>query len=136
MATGVAATNYLENAALDHILGKGLSDMTSPATLALALHSGDPTETGGGNELANSNGYARQAMTFAAASGGTKATSNAQVFTASGGDWSQATYVSIWDSATYGAGNCLFYGAMSVAKTVQDGDSLTFAIGDITVSMD
>jgi hypothetical protein len=136
MATGTAFTNYLENELLDHLLGKAARDFTSPAVLALALHSADPTETGGASELANSDGYSRQAISFDAASGGSAASSNAQAFTASGGDWSAATHFTITDNLTWGAGNVLIYGQLDASRTVTDGDTLNFDAGDVTVSLD
>jgi hypothetical protein len=127
------ATNYLEDKVLDHVFGKGVRNLTSPANLYLALHSADPTETGAVAELSG-NGYARQSMTFGASSGGTTSSSDSQTFTASGGGWSAATHMSIWDAVT--AGNCLVYGPLTTSKTLADGDSLVFAIGAVDVSLD
>ena len=36
----MSLSNYAENELLDHLLGKGTRDFTSPATLAVALASG------------------------------------------------------------------------------------------------
>lgn len=119
----MTASNYLETAILDHILGEQGSDFTSPATLYVGLHTADPGEDGS-NELPTSNGYARTACNFAAASGDTCAISGEVSFTASGGDWTEVTHFCIWDASS--SGNCLFSGALAAAKTVTDGDTLTF----------
>jgi hypothetical protein len=104
----------------------------------VALCTADPTDAGTGascNELANSNGYARQSVSWASASGGSMDNSGAITFTASGGDWSQATHFALLDSGTHGAGNMLAHGDLTTAKTIQDGDSGTFAIGALVMTM-
>lgn len=129
-----ALTDSAQQDLLDHICGEGLRNMTSPATLYLALHSADPGEAGTANELSGL-GYARQAMTFGGATladPSVAATTDAQTFTASGGSWS-VTHVSIWSAST--AGQALFHGAMTASKTVNDGDDLVFAIGAVTCSL-
>jgi len=130
-------TNYLELKAIDHHLSKGVRAFTSPAALAVALHTADPTETGAVSEVANLYAYARQVVTFGAASvnnDGTVANTGALSFTASGGAFGTITHFSIWDSATYGAGNCLYYGSTTPNnQAINDGNTLTIAIGGIVV---
>ena len=127
-------TDYTETALVDHLMSEGVRALTSPAVLALKLHVGSPSDTGAANEVPNTFSYARQAMVFGAASAGVTATTDSQVFTASGGNWGDIDFISIADSLTHGAGNNLVWGAMTVTRTVNDGDTLTFAIGAITVT--
>jgi hypothetical protein len=42
--------------------------------------------------------------------------------------------VAICDSATWGAGNMLFWGTLSVSKVVGVGDVFKFAIGDLDIT--
>lgn len=126
-------SDYLESAILNATLRN--TSYTSPATVYVALHSADPTDDGSGAELANSNGYARQAATFAAPSGGACATSADITFTASGGAWSTATHIGIWDSATHGGGNLLYHSALDASKTAGDGDSIVISAGNLTVTL-
>ena len=79
--------------------------------------------------------YARQAATFAAATSGagTTTTTNAQSFTASGASWGSITHVGVFDAAT--SGNLLWHGAITTARTVNDGDTITFAIGSVDLTM-
>lgn len=132
-----AASNYLENEVLDHVLGEGLRDFTSPANLYIALFTADPGEASSySNEVTASYGYARTAVTFAAASSGSAATSATVTFpTASGGSWGTVTHIAIVDSPTRAAGNQLFYGALTASKTVADGDTFTIQSGQLTVSL-
>ena len=39
-----SASNYLENEVLDHVLGKGTRDFTSPGTLTVALFAGTASD--------------------------------------------------------------------------------------------
>lgn len=127
----MSATDYLENALLDHVLGT--VEFTMPTQLYLALFTAAPGEAGGGTEVAGS-GYGREAIDFAAAAAGVAANSALITFTASGGDWGTVSSWALFDAET--SGNMLFYGSLSISRTVLDGDSLTVAIGAITVTMD
>jgi len=117
-----AASNYLENALLDNYFGTGCY---------VALFSDTATDAGG-TELASSNGYARQALTVASAASGAIANTVAITFTASGGAWSAALSFGIYDAIT--GGNLLAHGALSASRTAGDGDSISFAIGDLDIS--
>jgi hypothetical protein len=131
----MSASNYLETELLDHVLGKGVRDFSSPNNLYVALHTSDPGETGATGELAG-NGYARQSATFAAASGNSAVASADLTFTASGANWGTITHASIWDALS--GGNCLYYGALTTSRVVNDGDSLTFVAANnaLTVTAD
>ena len=60
-------SNYLEDELVDHICNAAY---TPPAAVYVALATADPTDAGTGasmSEVANTNGYARTAITFGAA---------------------------------------------------------------------
>lgn len=122
--------NYAETAVVDWLMGGATP--SRPSARYVALHTGDPTDSGSSNELSGY-GYARQAATFAAASSGASSTTGAITFTAAGGNWGAIGYCSIWDAST--SGNCLWQGACT-SKTINDGDSYQFAAGALAVSID
>ena len=122
-------SNYLENEIFDHVLRNAA--YTSPTTVYLALHTGDPGEAGG-NELAVADGYARVAIAFGAPTDGSGSNSGLLSFTAAGGDWGSITHLGIHDASV--AGNLLLYSAMTAAKTVDDGDTLEFAIAAVVAA--
>lgn len=137
----MSLSNYSENELLDHLLGKGTRDFSSPTTLAVALFSAqtgtesatdEPTFT----EFANSNGYARTAVTFGAASLGSASNSADVTFPTATGDQGTVTHIGVYDNATYGAGNLLFYGALTVSKTIQNGDTFEIKASNLTVTFD
>lgn len=127
--------NTIENSLLNHLLRN--TAFTQPAALYLALFTANPDfELGTGGTEATGGGYVRKSMTFAAASGGSAATSNAQVWTC-GTDIAAGTYTgwAVYDAST--AGNFLFGGTITSGnKTLASTDTLTFASGQITVALD
>ena len=114
-----AATNYLEDEVLDHILGKGTRDFASPTNLYVGLFTAVADgETGSVTEVTG-NGYTRMSVAFDASSGGSAGNTATVTFpTATGGDWGVIPHAGIYDAAS--GGNLLFYGALTVTKTVTD----------------
>lgn len=127
-----ALSDYSEKLILDYLMTTGSA--TRPTNWYVGLYTAAPSDAGGGTELSGS-GYAREAVTFAAATSGTGTTSNsgAVVFTADGGDWGSVTHMGIHDATS--SGNLLWHGALAAAKTVLDGDSLEFAVGNIDLTV-
>ena len=122
-------SDYTENRILDHLFRAVAS--TAPATVYLALFTVAPTDAGGGTQVTGG-GYARQAITFGAASGGAIANTVAVSFTASGAAYGAVVAVGIFDALT--VGNMLAWAPITSA-TVNDGDTLQFPIGDIDVTL-
>lgn len=130
-----AASNYLENKILDHVLTA--TAYTQPARY-IALFTADPGEAGSfTNEVSTSGtAYARQAVTFAAASSGSSATNATVTFPTATANWGTITHVAIVDGDTEGAGNVLFYGAVTTSKTIETGDTFQISSGNLTISLD
>ncbi|WP_374576115.1 hypothetical protein [Phenylobacterium sp.] len=127
----MSKANYAETAVVDWLLGGATP--TRPSARYLALHTADPTDAGATGELSG-NGYARQAITFGAASSGSASNTSTHTFTASGGDWGTVSHFSIWDAST--SGNCLYVGALTTSRTINDGESGTVAAAAIACSED
>ena len=134
-----AASNYLENKVLDHVLTA--TSYTAPGTRYLALFNNTS-----GNAAANleagtltdevslsGTAYARKAVTFAAASGGTSATNATVTFDAATASWGTVTHVAVMDQAT--GGNVLFWGAVTTSKTIDTGDTFQVTSGNLTISL-
>jgi hypothetical protein len=109
-----------------------------PTNYYVSLHSADPGLTGA-NELSG-NGYARVAVAPGTGSwsapttnGSNREITNSGVITfpTASGDWTAATHFGIWDAAS--AGNFFRGAALAASKTVQDGDTASFAIGALAI---
>jgi len=127
-----ALSDYAEKLLLDFLMTSGTA--TRPTAWYVALYTAAPNDAGGGTEVSGS-GYSRQAVTFDAATSGAGTTSNniAVSFTATGGSWGTITHIGIFDAAT--SGNLLWHGSLTASRTVNDGDSLLFSIGNIDLTM-
>lgn len=141
-----AASNYLENATLDFWLGGNVGTYTSPSTLYVALFHGTAGDaTTSGTVLYNlENGtltdeitlgnYSRQTVTFGSPSGGSISNNSTVTFpTATANYDGTVTCLAVMDAAT--GGNVLFYGQLTVAKSVTTGDTFQVAISNLQVSL-
>jgi len=122
----MSIANYAEDKLLDTLRAQSFS----VANTYVKLHTGDPGEDGTGNAAGETT---RQAVTWSAASGGTMASSNQPQWTSYPGV-ETVSHISIWDTSATGAGNCLWYGALSASKSMQTGDTLT--ITSLSLSLD
>jgi hypothetical protein len=127
-----ALSDYAEKLLLDWSMTTGAA--TRPTAWYVALYTAAPSDSGGGTQV-STGGYARQSVTFAAATspGGTTSNTNTVSFTATGANYGTVTHIGIFDALT--AGNLLWHGAMTASKTVNDGDTLEFSIGNIDLTL-
>jgi hypothetical protein len=127
-----ALSDYAEKLLLDWMMTTGSA--TRPTVWYVALYTAAPSDSGGGTEVSG-NGYTRKSVSFSAASspGGTTSNSGAVTFTASGGNWGIISHIGIFDNSS--GGNLLWHGAMTASKTINDGDTLEFAIGNIDLTI-
>jgi len=129
----MSLSNFYEDSLLNTIL---------EASLYLALCTADPTDAGTGadmSEVADAGSYARvniTTATWSAASGGDKTNEAAISFPEATGAWGTVTHWAILDNATHGAGNILWYGALTAPKVITSGDVPRVPIGDATLSVD
>jgi len=132
-----AASNYLENKVLDHVLGG--SSYSQPASLYVGLFtntSGSAAtnlEAGTLTDEVSGGSYARKAATFSAASSGTASTSATITFDAATANWGTITHVAIIDAST--SGNVLFWGAVTTSKTIESGDTFQISGSNLSVSL-
>jgi len=131
-------SDFAELELLDHIMGVG--SFTMP-TVYIGLCTADPTDAGTGaacNEVADSNAYARLAISAdfqTPAASGAIANDGAVAFVTATGSWGECTHFAYFDSGTHGAGNMLAHGDLTASKTVGDGDTPSFAIGELDVTL-
>lgn len=129
-----AASDYLEDKLLDHVLGG--TTYTQPTTLYLALFTastGLETNSPSAEVSTSSTGYGRQTVTFAAASSGSAATNATVTFTTATANWGTVTHVAVMDAST--GGNVLFHGAVTASKTIETGDTFQVSSGNLTISL-
>lgn len=141
-------SNYLENKIIDWLL-RGQS-FSPPSTLYVALLTATPTDASTGSTITEVSGgnYARQSIaslatnwkstqgdTSSASSGTGGTTSNVNAISWTGVTWSgTVTSIAICDALT--SGNVLFWGDVTTPQTVASGNSVTLAVGDLSIQID
>ena len=153
-----AMTDFFENKLIDFlfrgqalgITGATAAAGTGPANLYIALFTANPTDSAAGTEVTGGS-YARVAITSSLANwagtqsagstvassgtGGTTSNNGAITFPAPTANWGVVTGMGIFDAAT--AGNLLIYSALTVNKTINNGDAApSFAAGAATFQID
>lgn len=122
-------SNYLEDKLIDHFLGT--ATYTMPSSVYVALYTVAPSDSGGGTQVTGGS-YARQVATFSASSAG--ATSNTGNIDFTGMPACTVVAIGIFDALT--TGNLLLWGTLTANKTVDAGDTLRIATGDLDISID
>ena len=129
-----AASDFLENKLLDHVLTA--TGYTQPSTRYLALFTavtGLETNSPSAEISTSGTAYIRKAVTFAAASGGTCATNATVTFDTATTSWGLVSHIAIMDAET--SGNVLFYGALTTSKQIDAADTMQVTSGNLTVSL-
>lgn len=141
-----ALSNYLENKLIDWLL-RGQA-FTPPATVYVALFTAAPSDAGGGTEVSGGS-YARVAVasslvnwagtqapgstTASSGTGGVTSNNGTVTFPAPTAAWGSVTHAGIFDALS--GGNLLMHGALSAAKTVNNGDAApSFAAGALQLT--
>ena len=153
-----AMSDFLENKLIDWlfrgqaigITGASAAAGTGPTILYVALLTAAPSDTGGGTEVSGGS-YARVAVSSAlanwagtqaaastVASSGTSGTTSNNgtiTFPAPTANWGSITHFGIYDAST--GGNLLIHGALTTAKTVNNGDAApSFAAAALSFQID
>lgn len=139
-----AMSDYLENILTDHLFRT--RTFTKPATIGIALFTVAPSDSGGGTEVSGNN-YARATFTpgdtqwngtqgnttgNSSGTGGLSSNAVTLTFPTPSGTWGNVVAWGIYDAAS--AGNLLIHGSLTVAKTINSGDTVQFAAGQIQVT--
>lgn len=128
--------DYLENKLLDLVFGAVA--FSAPTPIFVGLSTTTITDAGGNITEPSGNAYARVSVTnnaanWPAASGGSKSNGTTITFPAATGSWGTITDFFISDASS--GGNILAYGALTAGKAIANGDTASFAIGDIVITL-
>lgn len=130
----MSLSNYSENLVLKWLLTD--TAVTRPTAWYVSLHTDDPGETGANEVTVGTDAdYVRKSATFTDATTGSCSNEGALTWTvASGSAGYTIRHVAIWDAST--SGNCLAAGALYSEHAVSASSVVSFAIGDLVVSLD
>lgn len=131
-------TDFLENELLDHVWGAAA--FTAPVTTFIGLSTTTPADDGTNiTEPPGGAAYARVSKTnnltnWPAAVGGLKENGTPVDFAQATGAWGTVTHFFIADALS--GGNILASGVLTTPKTIDNGDTASFAVGDIDITLD
>lgn len=153
-----ALSDFCENKLLDWLLrgqaigitGASAAAGTGPTNTYVALLTAAPSDAGGGTEVSGGS-YARVTVsssmanwagtqssgstTASSGTGGTTSNNNAITFPSPTANWGTVTHVGVYDASS--GGNLLFWSALTVSKTINNGDAApSFAAGALTFQID
>jgi len=153
-----ALSDFAENKIIDWLLraqaigitGASAAAGTGPTAVFVGLLTAAPSDVGGGTEVTGGS-YARVSVTSAlanwagtqsaasttASTGTTGTTSNnaAVTFPSPTANWGVVTHFGVYDAVT--TGNLLFWAALTVSKTINNGDAApSFAAAALTFQID
>lgn len=117
---------------------------TIPTPMYLGLFTTTPSVSSFGTEVTNAGSYASFSITgnstnWPVISGSTTTLTSGAIFfgvTAATADWSSGVNIvaaALKDSGTNAAGNIFYWGAVTTAKPVLNGDTPSFASGAVTI---
>lgn len=132
-----AASDFLENEILDHVLGLNTRNYPSPGALFIGLFTastGLEQNSPTGEISVTGTGYIRKAVTFNVASGGSASNDVTVTFDVAQANWGTVTHVAVMDQQS--GGNVLFHGPVTTAKSIESGDTFQISQGNLTISLD
>lgn len=134
-------TLYLENAALNGVLGGPQFTLPTPSVyIALSTSPFTASATGASmNEVPNTGGYARVLVqntgtSWTTATTGSKQNNAVFTFPAATANWGTVQSFYIVDGSNWGTGNTLYGADLTTARTINNGDTASFAVGAITLT--
>jgi hypothetical protein len=124
--------NFWSNAILSLLFGQ--QSPSAIGTLYFALYTAAPTDAGGGTEVSGGS-YARVSVTnnttnFPTASSQQSQNANLINFGTASANWGTIVAVGVFDAST--SGNLLYWGPLTVNKTINSGDSFKIAANNAT----
>lgn len=127
-------STYAQQKVLEHAVGK--TSWTMPANVWVALYTATPSDAGGGTE-ATGGSYARKQTVgsdWGTASGTTISNAAAITFVTPTGSWGTISHFGIFDAVT--TGNLIGWAAVTTPQAVGTGNTVSFAIGALTITLD
>lgn len=127
----------IRNSMVDHFTGK--TSWTQPTATYVGLSSTTPTDAGTNVTEPSGGSYARVQVTPAqwdAAASGATSNNAEKTFPQATADWSggsNQTHHVYYDASS--GGNFLGWGALTAAKPILNGDTASFAVGDLDLSI-
>lgn len=131
-------SDYTETKVLDHIFGN--TAYSAPGTLYVALFTAAPSDSGGGTEVTGGS-YARVSKTnnatnFPNATGTsptTKSNGTVVTFPTATANWGTVVAMGVFDASS--SGNLIAWADLTASKVVNNGDTASFAVSSLVITL-
>lgn len=128
---------YLQNAALNTVLGGPQFTLPTNVYIALSTAAFTSAATGSAMTEVNAGGYARVQVTnnttnWPNATNGAKANNAVFTFPSATANWGTVLSFYIVDASS--SGNVLYGADLTTSRTINSGDTASFAVGSITLT--
>lgn len=128
----MAKSEAYSNDVLDALFGSG-----SPATLYIGLYTDTPDPDGTGGTEVTGGSYARKAVTndatnWPAAAAGVKSNGTAITFVTASANWGAVEGCGVLAASS--GGTPYYFGDLDTARTVNNGDTFSFAIDQLIIT--
>jgi len=138
--TSAGISSYLGQALLRHLFRSTSYTPPSVVAVALATNASLSAASTGATLTEPGNGYTRidhsNADSWTAPTTGTTDNNGQISFPTPSGSWGTINYVVVLDSATTGAGNVMFYGALDTPQEPEADDNVQIPSGDLNITLD
>lgn len=147
LAQAGALSDYLENKLIDHVFRA--QAYTAPTTIYVALFTSACSDSAAGTEVSGGS-YARPGLaaslanwagtqsagstTASSGTGGTTSNNAPITFATPSAGWGTVSYIGLMDAVS--GGNLLVCTALSTAKTINTGDTVSFPAASLTNQID
>lgn len=123
-----------DNNVINFFLRANPDALMSPATVYVGLFTVAPANPGDAGTEVDTMGtaYVRKAVMFSAPANGVTSNMAGVTFDTATASWGTVVAAGVWDDAT--AGNLLYYGLLGANKTIDMGDTASFAAGQLSVT--
>jgi len=121
---------------LDHIVGKTSFTMPTVYIALMLAEPGEANSAAGLSECPDANGYARvdSSGDWNAAAAGAIDNVNAITFPQASGSWGTVTHFALMTSPVVGEGYMIAWGDLTTPKTIDNGDTPSFAAGELDLT--
>jgi hypothetical protein len=137
-----ALSDYLRDIINNYLFRDGTFNKPSELAICLSTDTVTASDTGAvATEVADGVGYSRQVLgpadaDWSASNYGITNNQGKLSFGTASANWGTVKYVFITDSSTYGEGNLLMYGPLTINRDVYTNDTFEINISDLKFELD
>lgn len=133
---GNALSYAASGSIINHVL-RNTAMTVSGSKVYVSLYFNDPTANDTGTEISGSAGYTRKNITqWSNPVAGSSVNIAVEAFSPATSTWGEVTHIGIKNAEGAIGGDLVYYGALTISRTVGNGDTFRFSASALSVSVD